>query len=222
MRDTNLASSDTLKKQGIWYQPYPENFTKATAMIKGPPGTPYADSLFFFSFEFPMDYPFSPPKVLILTGDGKTRMHPNLYVGGKVCLSILGTYSGPSWSANMTIETVLINLQSLLDENPLANEPAYGNGKLSDPRHKDYAEAVEHQVIAYMAYLLSSVQEKKGGYWTPFTEEIESLHDETVKNLLERCSTKSETFWDNLIYGMNIQSQWGRLKERFQSMNRNP
>ena len=40
-------------------------------------------------------YPFEPPKVLILTVDGRTRINPNLYANGKVCLSILGTWSGP-------------------------------------------------------------------------------------------------------------------------------
>ena len=222
MRDTNQATSDTLKKQGIWYEPFPETITKGTAMIRGPSGTPYADALFFFSFEFPMDYPFTPPKVLILTGDGKTRMHPNLYVQGKVCLSILGTFTGPSWSANMTLETILLNLQSLLDENPLANEPAFARGTLADPRHKEYAEAVEHQVVAYMAYLFQCIQQKKDGYWTPFLEEIESLHEELQKNLLKRCEGREEKAWSNLTYGMSIQSQWARLKERFQSMNRNP
>ena len=42
---------------------------------------------------------------------------------GKVCLSILGTWSGPKWTSIMDITTVLLTLQSLLDENPLHHEP---------------------------------------------------------------------------------------------------
>ena len=93
MRD--IKAVQELKGQGIWYHEDESTITKGTAMIRGPASTPYADALLFFSVEFPTDYPFSPPKVLFLTSDGETRFHPNLYIQGKVCLSILGTYSGP-------------------------------------------------------------------------------------------------------------------------------
>lgn len=220
MRDIREATKDSLKEQGIWYAPDTSNIVHGTAMIRGPSGTPYADCLLFFSFEFPADFPFTPPKVLFLTGDGRTRMHPNLYVQGKVCLSILGTYSGPSWSANMTLETVLLNLQSLLDENPLANEPAFTNGKLTDPRHKAYAEAVEHQMIGCMASLFTNLKAKKKGHWEPFEEEIQILREDLLKNLTQRCINQAETSWNNLTYGMSISSQWGRLKETFLSLNK--
>ncbi len=189
-------------------------------MIRGPSGTPYADALLFFFFEFSMDYPFTPPKVTFVTGDGKTRMHPNLYVAGKVCLSILGTFPGPSWTANMSLETILLNLQSLLDENPLANEPAYAQGKLTDHRHRDYAEAVEHQMTAYMAYLFQQIDQKKEGYWTPFEEEIQSIRNELLDNLTQRCEKREEKQWGNLTYGMSVTSCWKQLKERFQRCSR--
>jgi ubiquitin-protein ligase len=220
MRDIREATKDSLKEQGIWYAPNTSNIIHGKAMIRGPSGTPYADCLLFFSFEFPADYPFTPPKVLFLTGDGRTRMHPNLYVAGKVCLSILGTYSGPSWSANMTLETILLNLQSLLDENPLANEPAFTNGKLSDPRHKDYADAVEHQMMGCMATMFMNIDAKKEGHWEPFLEEIEGVRSELLQNYLHRCENRTESTWSNLTYGMTISSQWGRLKETFQRLSR--
>lgn len=33
----------------------------------------------------------------LTTGGGRCRFNPNLYNCGKVCLSLLGTWSGPSW-----------------------------------------------------------------------------------------------------------------------------
>lgn len=33
----------------------------------------------------------------LTTGNGSVRFNPNLYNCGKVCLSLLGTWSGPSW-----------------------------------------------------------------------------------------------------------------------------
>jgi ubiquitin-protein ligase len=220
MRDIKEATKDSLKEQGIWYAPETSNFLIGKAMIRGPSGTPYADCLLFFSFEFPQDYPFTPPKVTFLTGDGRTRMHPNLYVQGKVCLSILGTFAGPSWSANMTLETILLNLQSLLDENPLANEPAFTNGKLEDPRHKAYAEAVEHQMIVCMANMFSNVHAKKHGHWEPFLDEIMGLQKELIEHLEKRCENRTESSWNNLTYGLQVSSQWMRLKETFLSLSR--
>jgi hypothetical protein len=44
------------------------------------------------------DYPQKPPKVQFLTtGGGTVRFNPNLYESGRVCLSLLGTWDGPSW-----------------------------------------------------------------------------------------------------------------------------
>ena len=220
LRDLRQAHSDELKQNGIWYSDDDSNIMKGYAMIRGPPGTPYADCLLFFKFEMSHDYPFSPPKVTFLTGDGSTRMHPNLYVQGKVCLSILGTFPGPSWSANMTLETVLLNLQSLLDENPLANEPAYTSGKLTDIRHKSYAEAVEHQMVAYMVHLFKQIDDKKEGYWTPFEDQIQTLRNELLNNLEHKCETREEKVWNNLLYGMAVSSKWSQLKERFHMFSR--
>ena len=64
-------------------------------LIFGPNDTPYEKGTFFFAVKLTPDYPFKPPKVKFLTNDGNVRFHPNLYENGKVCLSILGTYSGP-------------------------------------------------------------------------------------------------------------------------------
>ena len=53
------------------------------------PDTIYRYRLVKLHFEIPKEYPLKPPKVKFIqhTGD---RIHPNLYVKGKICLSILG------------------------------------------------------------------------------------------------------------------------------------
>lgn len=53
------------------------------------------------------------------------RFNPNLYKNGKVCLSILGTWTGPAWSPALTLEKVFVSIQSLLSEQPYTNEPGY-------------------------------------------------------------------------------------------------
>ena len=48
----------------------------------------------FFDAFFPSAYPACAPKVRFkTTGGGRARMNPNLYKDGKVCLSLLGTWS---------------------------------------------------------------------------------------------------------------------------------
>ena len=64
-------------------------------MIIGPQDTPYANGCFEFDVFFPADYPNSPPIInLQTTGHNSVRFNPNLYVDGKVCLSILNTWQG--------------------------------------------------------------------------------------------------------------------------------
>jgi ubiquitin-protein ligase len=95
-------------------------------LIFGPEDTPYANGCFFFDL-FLSDYPRQPPKCQFLTtGGGKYRLNPNLYNCGKVCLSLLGTWSGPSWQPNeSTLYQLLISIQSLIlgESEPYFNEP---------------------------------------------------------------------------------------------------
>jgi ubiquitin-conjugating enzyme E2 Z len=123
LRDIQMVQEKLMQEQGIWYHMDESNMTKGLALIQGPQGTPYEGCLFLFSIQFPSDYPFSPPKVFFLTTDGKTRFHPNLYVDGKVCLSILGTFSGPSWSGAQSLSSVLMSILSMFT-NPNFESPA--------------------------------------------------------------------------------------------------
>jgi ubiquitin-protein ligase len=118
-----ILSSD-LNSNGIFIEFDETDILKAKALIIGPKDTIYDNAYLFFTIEFPKNYPFSPP-ILTYKSQNKVRIHPNIYVNGKVCLSILGTWSGPSWTHTMDITTVLLTIQSLLDNNPLANEPGY-------------------------------------------------------------------------------------------------
>lgn len=96
-------------------------------LIIGPDESPYACGLFFFDIHLG-NYPTNPPMVKFLTtGGGKYRMNPNLYQDGKVCLSLLGTWSGPGWQAGeSTLLQVLVSIQSLiLVQEPYFNEPGW-------------------------------------------------------------------------------------------------
>ena len=68
-----------LSDNGIFYAHDENNMLQGYAIIFGPSDTIYRYGAYYFRFKFPTDYPFSPPKVTFLTGDGETRFHPNLY-----------------------------------------------------------------------------------------------------------------------------------------------
>jgi ubiquitin-protein ligase len=107
------------------------NANMITFIIAGPKDTPYHNGLFEFHAYFPDNYPKAVPSVLLNTTDnGRVRFNPNLYANGKVCLSLLGTWSGEkgeSWVPEIsTFFQVIISIQSLiLVDEPYFNEPGY-------------------------------------------------------------------------------------------------
>ena len=123
LKDVVDIMKNNLSSQGIYYLHDEENILKGYAMIFGPPDTPYENGVYFFDLNFPHNYPYSPPKLKYLTNNGKTRFNPNLYKSGKVCLSLLNTWKGEQWTSCQTIRSVLLTLVTVLNENPLINEP---------------------------------------------------------------------------------------------------
>lgn len=106
-----------------------DNMNKIKFMIIGPKDTPYQDGCYLFDMLLPSNYPNTHPKVNFLTtGNGSVRFNPNLYNCGKVCLSLLGTWSGEKWTPESTMMQLLVSIQSLiLIEEPYFNEPGYQN-----------------------------------------------------------------------------------------------
>lgn len=88
-------------------------------MIVGPENTPYEDGLFLFDMQLPEDYPNSPPKVHYHSYCSD-RLNPNLYEDGKVCVSLLGTWTGKgteTWTSKSNLLQVSCrssNMKSIL------------------------------------------------------------------------------------------------------------
>ncbi|KAK8774347.1 hypothetical protein V5799_011122 [Amblyomma americanum] len=99
---------------GVFIFPEEDNITKVHALVEGPAGTPYDGGLFHFLIKFSENYPMTPPRVRIMTTDGgRVSFHSKFLVTGRVSLSLLGKYPGPEWRPTLTLEDVLIWLQSL-------------------------------------------------------------------------------------------------------------
>ena len=67
---------------------------------------------------------FSSNIVGVSTNDGITLVLILIYINdGKVCLSILNTWSGEQWSSCQNLSSVLLTLCTILNEEPFLNEP---------------------------------------------------------------------------------------------------
>ena len=142
--DIKSIKKSPLTENGVYYSHCENDMLKGYAMIIGQRDTPYAHGAYFFEFDFPKDYPYSPPKVTFLTKYGNIRFNPNLYRDGKVCVSILNTWEGESWNSCETISTILLHLMTLLCSNPMANEPYISKHNIEN---KLYNEVIEYANI---------------------------------------------------------------------------
>ncbi|KAK9389348.1 ubiquitin-conjugating enzyme/RWD-like protein [Lipomyces mesembrius] len=151
--------------QAIYVSYKEDDITNVKALIIGPPDTPYEYGFFEFNMQFPRDYPTSPPKVhAITTNGGRTRFNPNIYAGGKVCLSILGTWrgeAGEQWSSAQGIESVLLSIQSLMSANPFENEPGFEGGGQKEKNYKKEQEQYCHK-IQHETFRISILQRLEG------------------------------------------------------------
>lgn len=216
IKDVKRIIKEPLTHHGIYYAHDDQSFLTGYAMIVGPENTPYFGGYYFFKFTFPEDYPFSPPTVTYMTNDGTTRFNPNLYKSGKVCVSILNTWAGDKWSACQTITSILLTICSLLNNEPLLNEP--GLTKTSRG-FLEYQKSIEYMNIKFaicdmMDVTNSSIPE-------PFTIFYSFMKEHFIKNydkILEFVNL-NENLIEQLrvdIYSMNTHVNYPTLKQRLE------
>ena len=123
MKDVKDILKEPLKDNGIYYKHDESNILRGYILIIGPSDTPYEYGNYLFDVEYPYNYPMNPPKITFMSNSDNIRMNPNLYRNGKVCISILNTWTGDQWSSCQTIKTVLLTLLTIFNNKPLLNEP---------------------------------------------------------------------------------------------------
>jgi ubiquitin-conjugating enzyme E2 Z len=145
-RDLTKLYQDPI--DGIFVVPDDNRANRCHAIILGPSSTPYEHGYFHFIMDFPNLYPHEPPKVTLQTTDGgKFRPNPNLYSCGRVCLSILGTWAGPSWTPALTIGSILLSIQSIMNSTPYHNEPGFEDINVGARQPRDYNNIIRHETI---------------------------------------------------------------------------
>jgi len=220
LKDVIDIIKNPLEDNGIYYKHDENNMLCGYALIMGPEETLYNYGYYLFKFSFPTDYPFSPPKLTYLTNNGRTRFHPNLYITGKVCLSILNTWRGEQWTSCQTIRSVLLTLVTLFHNKPLLNEPGLTE------KYKDFHKY--NEIIQYENYNTSIISflNKK------ISSELYDLFEEDIKknykknkvniknNLIEKLDTKKKNVSINIYNKMSSNINYELLYKKFEDLNK--
>jgi ubiquitin-conjugating enzyme E2 O len=156
-----LATS--LPEGEIYVRTYESRLDLLRCLIVGPKDTPYENAPFLIDLYLPERFPEEPPTAHFHSWtSGLGRINPNLYEEGKICLSLLGTWSGKNesekWSDKATILQILVSLQGLVFvKKPFYNEAGfegYENDESYAREAEQYSEKAFVMARGFVKYAL--------------------------------------------------------------------
>jgi len=117
----------------------------------GPPDTIFEGAIIKALLTFPLDYPCGVPQFRLLTN----FYHPNVYIDGRVCISILHEgvdeygYESISerWGPSHSVNTILISILSLLSS-PNFDSPANVDASNMWKHNYDEYKKIIYKIIA--------------------------------------------------------------------------
>lgn len=222
IKDIRDIRKNPLEEHGIYYIHDEENILNGYAMIVGPSNTPYQYGYYFFTFTFPANYPYSPPSVKFNKNPYNTRFHPNFYRSGKVCLSILNTWRGETWTSCQSLSTVLLTLCSVMTENPLLHEPGISI------RHKDnipFNKIISYQNLNFS--LIDLLNDKNlDSRFKIFKDKMIECFKKNNNEIFEIINNYKESNSDEYIvstgiYSMNSKINYNNIYERYLEIKKN-
>lgn len=91
-----------------WYASYDEDsgdMYKCYFCFRGPDDTPFEDGWYFGCFHLPSQFPFKPPRIVMLTPSGR------LEVGKSICTTF-SVWHGESWSPAWGLDKLIVGMRS--------------------------------------------------------------------------------------------------------------
>jgi len=217
-------STEILSNSGIHIYYDDTDMTKIYAMLVGPEKTPYEKGFYFFEFKYPENYPMSPPLAKYLTQGilknplnnsiYNVRFNPNLYIDGKVCLSMLNTWAGPGWVPTNTMTNVLVAIQALvLNEYPLQNEPGFENAEKGVLNK--YNDIIEYANIRISVIGMINNPPVKCEHFKNIMIDIFLKNIDYYRNfVLTKHGEKMNALIDSPTYSMKIKLDYDKLIEQ--------
>ena len=205
-----------LHDNGIYYKHDEDDMLKGYALIIGPEDTIYNYGYYLFQFNFKKEYPYKPPSVEYLTNENNIRFHPNLYKNGKVCLSLLNTWSGEQWTSCQTIRTILLNLVTLFHNKPLLNEPGITEKYKFFEQYNDIIKYSNYNT-AIISFLKNKIKPEIANH---FNEYIKSRYlknkDDILKQLIKLKETSETKLLQITLYSnMKCLIDYNKLYDKF-------
>jgi len=120
-----------LKKDPVPYieaEPLPSNLLEWHYVVQGPDKSPYKGGFYHGKLVFPVEFPFKPPSIYMITPNGRFKTDTRL------CLSI-SDYHPDTWNPAWSVSTILIGVLSFMME----STPTLGSVESSDQEKKKFA-----------------------------------------------------------------------------------
>jgi len=222
LKDISILQNANLNDSGIFFHVNETNLFEIYFLFLPRNNTPYEYGAYLFKLNADSSsYPFSPPKATFCSL-GHQRIHPNFYSCGKVCLSILNTWSGPRWSPSQSLLSIALVIQSVFDECPLKHEPGFEN---DSHEQMNYNKFIQFENLLNVSRLLD-LYESSITHITPFFSEFECFkeiiysyyktHFENIKIKINSLSlsTPSSTLFIS-VYQINIHLDFKLLSRKF-------
>ena len=215
-----------LAESGIYFHYDESDINVIYAMLIGTENTPYEKGFYFFKFTYPPAYPMQPPLAKYCTqgmlinplsnSPYSVRFNPNLYVCGKVCLSMLNTWSGPCWVPTNTISNVLVAIQALvLNDEPLINEPGFENSPKKELRK--YNDIIEYANIKIAVCLMMNNTPPEFVFFKDVMCENFMKNIDFYKKFVSKKNSECiSTFIESPIYGMKLMVDYSSLLQEIE------
>jgi len=120
-----------LKKDPVPYivaEPLPSNLLEWHYVVTGPDDSPYDGGLYHGKLVFPVEFPFKPPSIYMITPNGRFKTDTRL------CLSI-SDYHPDTWNPAWSVATILTGLLSFM----LEKSPTLGSIETSEYDKRQFA-----------------------------------------------------------------------------------
>lgn len=220
-KDIKCIRKNPLTDNGIYYKHSDEELLIGYALIVGPKDSFYSGGFYLFKFDFPYDYPYSPPKVTFLTNDGYVRFHPNLYKNGKVCLSILNTWKGEGWTSCQSISSILLTITSILDYEPLCKEPGLEKSHIDFHNYNKIVEFKNIELAVIQVIKKKFYHDIINLFWEEILNNFYKNYNsylKTIKNNIEKLENTDNIIYKTQVYCLQINCNYKKLLENLEKI----